>query len=210
MPTAPPPLASQPTMSRWENIRTTRELVRLTGCQWAPKFPQIWVLPQFRCRFHATIRARSKSRPARPYIDRLMSLSLLILPSTGPVLQGSVNAARTASISRMRPRAKEPMALPSAWVSHGSSSVASRLTRMSWNRRARSAASAIAGEAARTASTKRASSERSASLGAVRSRTAWRDDGGFQCGRGADGAAGCDSPSRSRILIQRRKPRASP
>ena len=156
-------------------------------CRWRCNFPHKWVLSHFRCRRHAMIRARSRSRPARPYMERLMSFSLLILPSTGPVLQGSVSAARTASISRSRPRANDPMALPSAWTSQGSSSVDSRPTRMSWNRRARSAASAMPGEAARTASTKRLSSARRASRGALRSRAVWRDDGGFQRGSATDG-----------------------
>ena len=39
----------------------------------------------------------SRSRFARPYIWRLRALSRLICPSTGPLLQASVKAARTAS-----------------------------------------------------------------------------------------------------------------
>jgi hypothetical protein len=159
---------------------------------------------------HAMIRARSSSRPARPYIERFMSLSLLILPSTGPVLQGNVNAARTASMSRRRPRANEPIALSSASVSHGSSALISRPTRILWNRRVRSAACAISGDAARTASTNRASSPWRVSLGAVRSRAACRDDGGLQRRSAPDRAAGCAWPSRNRTLIQRRKLRTSP
>src|SRR5687767_14420255 len=42
---------------------------------------------------------RRRSKPARPYMDRLMTFSRLICPSTGPVLQGSVKAACTASRS---------------------------------------------------------------------------------------------------------------
>ncbi len=159
---------------------------------------------------HAMIRARSSSRPARPYIERFMSLSLLILPSTGPVLQGNVNAARTASMSRRRPRANELIALSSASVSHGSSALISRPTRILWNRRVRSAACAISGDAARTASTNRASSPWRVSLGAVRSRAACRDDGGLQRRSAPDRAAGCAWPSRNRTLIQRRKLRTSP
>jgi len=48
---------------------------------------------------HAASRNRrsSRSRLARPYIWRLRVLSRLICPSTGPLLQASVRAARTAS-----------------------------------------------------------------------------------------------------------------
>ena len=133
------------------------------------------------------IRARSRSRPARPYMERLMSFSLLILPSTGPVLHGKIIAARTASISRRRPRANEAMALPSAWASHASNSTRSRPTSMAWKRRARSADSAIMGEAARTASTNRASSWQSVSLDVVRSLTVCREGGAFQRGCLVDG-----------------------
>jgi HipA-like protein len=42
---------------------------------------------------------RRRSKPARPYMVRLMTFSRLICPSTGPVLQGSVKAACTASRS---------------------------------------------------------------------------------------------------------------
>src|SRR3954447_15105007 len=42
---------------------------------------------------------RRRSNPARPYMDRLMTFNRLICPSTGPVLQGSVKAACTASRS---------------------------------------------------------------------------------------------------------------
>src|SRR3954464_12974074 len=42
---------------------------------------------------------RRRSNPARPYMVRLMTFSRLICPSTGPVLQGSVKAACTASRS---------------------------------------------------------------------------------------------------------------
>ena len=42
---------------------------------------------------------RRRSNPARPYMDRLMTFNRLICPSTGPVLQGSLRAACTASRS---------------------------------------------------------------------------------------------------------------
>ena len=38
----------------------------------------------------------SRSRSARPYIWRLMVLSRMMCPSTGPLLHASVTAARTA------------------------------------------------------------------------------------------------------------------
>lgn len=139
-----------------------------------------------------------------------MRLRLLILPSTGPVLHGKLSAARTASMSRRKRRANEAMALPSAWVSHGSRSLALRSASISWKRQARSAASAIAGEAARTALKNRTSSLPSFSLNEERSLTAWRVDGGFQPGPATDGAGGDDRPSRSRVLTPRRKLRTSP
>ena len=40
---------------------------------------------------------RRRSKPARPYMERLMAFNRLICPSTGPVLQDSVRAACTAS-----------------------------------------------------------------------------------------------------------------
>ena len=48
---------------------------------------------------HAASRNRrpSRSRPARPYMVRFSILRRLIWPSTGPLLQPSVTAARTAS-----------------------------------------------------------------------------------------------------------------
>src|SRR5690349_19393015 len=57
---------------------------------------------------HAASRNRRPSRSslARPYICRLSVLSRLICPSTGPVLHGSVAAARTAASSVARLAAK--------------------------------------------------------------------------------------------------------
>jgi hypothetical protein len=48
---------------------------------------------------HAASRKRrlSRSRPARPYMVRFSILRRLIWPSTGPLLQPSFTAARTAS-----------------------------------------------------------------------------------------------------------------
>lgn len=123
---------------------------KVDGCQRAPNVPEMWALSHFwRCSGHHASRRRSK--PARPYIDRLMSLILLIFPSTGPVLRGRSIAARTASKSRMRPRAKDAMGLSRADANHPSSVSALRSTSKSWNSRRRSAACAIAGEAVRKA-----------------------------------------------------------
>lgn len=77
----------------------------------------------------AITRARRRSKPARPYMDRLMSFSLLIVPSTGPVLHGRLIAARTASKSRTRPRAKDAMGFSSANANHPSRVSALRSTR---------------------------------------------------------------------------------
>src|SRR5690606_28080326 len=50
-------------------------------------------------------RARSSSKPARPYIWRLIALRRLIWPSVWPLLQGSSRAARTAARSCSSPSA---------------------------------------------------------------------------------------------------------
>ncbi len=47
----------------------------------------------------ARTRARRNAKSARPYIVRLMTLRRLTYPSSGPVLHGSLSAARTASKS---------------------------------------------------------------------------------------------------------------
>jgi hypothetical protein len=47
----------------------------------------------------AMTRLRRRLKPARPYMERLMTFNRLICPSTGPVLQGSVRAACTAARS---------------------------------------------------------------------------------------------------------------
>ena len=68
--------------------------VRLTQCALCLND---WLLATFDD--HAAIRNRrlSKSRPARPYIWRLMVFKRLICPSTCPLLQDEPTAARTAS-----------------------------------------------------------------------------------------------------------------
>lgn len=82
--------------------------------------PQRWAFPDFRCRHQGMTRTRMRSSPARPYMERLMSLSLLMLPPTGPVFHGRVSAARTASTSRDTPRANEASLLAAASASQGS------------------------------------------------------------------------------------------
>ncbi len=44
---------------------------------------------------------RSSSNPARPHMVRLIVIRRLLCPSTGPVLQGNNNAARTAAGPRI-------------------------------------------------------------------------------------------------------------
>ena len=52
---------------------------------------------------YGNTRARRSSKPARPYIWRLIILSRLIWPSTWPVLHGVSTAAATAEMSFCRP-----------------------------------------------------------------------------------------------------------
>ncbi len=54
---------------------------------------------------NGSIRARSSSIPARPYMARLSALRRLICPSAWPLLQCSTMAFLTASISRLNVRA---------------------------------------------------------------------------------------------------------
>ena len=95
----------------------------------------------------ASTRWRSRSKQARPYIWRLISLSCVIRPSTGPVLHGSVSAASTAAASRSSARAKPPSSLPRAAASHGRNAAWSRVLIMAQNRRARRTACSISGVA---------------------------------------------------------------
>ena len=68
-----------------------------------------WLCRIFRAGHNGIILARSSSVPQRPYIARLSALSLFICASTGPLLQGSVIALRTASMSRLMAFANLPM-----------------------------------------------------------------------------------------------------
>ena len=54
---------------------------------------------------NGSIRARSSSMPARPYMARFNVLRRLICPSAWPLLQCSMMAFLTASISRLNVRA---------------------------------------------------------------------------------------------------------
>jgi hypothetical protein len=77
------------------------------GAGWSERLPPLITTAlgasslSLRCRDQAACntRRRSRSMLARPYIWRLSSLSLVICPSTCPVLQGSVRAACTAGNS---------------------------------------------------------------------------------------------------------------
>lgn len=63
-------------------------------------------------------RARRSSGPARPYIVRLSAFKRLICPSVCPLLQGSVIAFLTASMSLCAVRAKRCIAYrPHFWAS---------------------------------------------------------------------------------------------
>src|SRR5579859_4423016 len=42
---------------------------------------------------------RKSGNALRPYIERLINFNLVIFPSTGPLLQGKIKPASTASIS---------------------------------------------------------------------------------------------------------------
>src|SRR3954469_21787553 len=103
--------------------------VRLTTIQGL-----VMVLPHFRCTSYkrgsdtlfllvyaaARTRWRSRSKLARPYICRFTSLSLLIRPSTGPVLHGKRRAAATAAWSRAMLSAKPRNSLQRAAAIQGS------------------------------------------------------------------------------------------
>jgi hypothetical protein len=73
------------------------------------------------------MRWRSSSNPARLHMARLIIFKRLICPSTGPVLQGNDNAARTAARSRVSPPANPARADSFAASSHPSSRSAFRV-----------------------------------------------------------------------------------
>src|SRR5260221_11437787 len=94
-------------LCRSEPLLSTREqkAIRLEDRQKKPNLASKQAIVVSSSSAHAacTMRRRRRSRFARPYIWRLSSLSLVICPSTCPVLQGSVRAARTAGNSLSRP-----------------------------------------------------------------------------------------------------------
>ena len=71
-----------------------------------------WFWLTFCCesRYRGSMRARRSSGPARPYIIRLSAFRRLICPSVWPLLQSSVTAFLTASMSLCSVRAKRCIA----------------------------------------------------------------------------------------------------
>src|SRR4051812_11167509 len=127
----------------------------------------------------ASTRWRRRSNPARPYMVRLMTFSRLICPSTGPVLQGSVKAACTASRSWRRLPAK-PLKPPVSAAAIQPSSWSARLCLiMVENALARSTARAIGGDSSSSVVTNRRSSPLSLSGSLISRRAALRGGGGF-------------------------------
>lgn len=94
-------------LCRSEPLPSTREqkVIRLEDRQKNPTLAskQAPVVSSSSAHDACNMRRRNRSRLARPYIWRLSSLSLVICPSTCPVLQGSVRAARTAENSLSKP-----------------------------------------------------------------------------------------------------------
>jgi hypothetical protein len=68
----------------------------------------------------------------------MISLSLLILPATAPMIQGIISAARTASMSRNSPRARDAIGLWRVSESQGSNKSASRFVSVAPYRKCRS------------------------------------------------------------------------
>src|SRR4051812_10762191 len=58
------------------------------------------------CCYPRRMRCRSRVKPARPCIWRAIRLVLVLTPSVGPLLYGSMSPAITASMSCSRPRVK--------------------------------------------------------------------------------------------------------
>src|SRR3954471_4758667 len=134
---------------------------------------------------------RRRSNPARPYMVRLMTFSRLICPSTGPVLQGSVKAACTASRSWRRLPAK-PLKPPVSAAAIQPSSWSSKLRLiMVENALAKSTARAIGGDSSSSVVTNRPSSPLSLSGSLINRRAALRGVGGLGgLAGGARSAAG--------------------
>src|SRR3954469_15257687 len=122
---------------------------------------------------------RRRSNPARPYMDRLMAFNRLICPSTGPVLQGSVKAACTASRSCRRLRAKPLKPPVSAAEIQPSSWSAKPFLIMVENALDSSTAWAIDGDRSSSAVTNRRSPSSSLSGSPMSRRAALRAVGGL-------------------------------
>ena len=107
-----------------------------------------WVFGYLPVWFYAVerTRRRSSSKPARPYMERLMSLRRWTCPSTGPLLHGYSRAARNAASSRHRCFANPASELPLAVRCHSGHAAASRSRMMRKNSRAVAANAAISGE----------------------------------------------------------------
>src|SRR5690242_5349979 len=143
----------------------------------------------------ASTRRRRRSNPARPYMDRLMTFNRLIWPSTGPVLQGIVRAACTASRSCRRLPAKPLKPSFSAALIQSSSRSARPSLIMVENALASSTARAIGGDSSSSAVTNRRSSALSLSGSLISRRAALRGVGGGGLGR-----FGRCRPIRGRVL----------
>ena len=135
-------------------------------------------------------RCRRRSKPARPYIWRLIVFRRLICPSTGLVLQGSASAARTAARSRRRLSAKatQRSLSPSRRANHQAAPAAAHAPCGGSRGRGRSASAKRGGPASR-ASTKRRSIPSSSSGIGHHQPAARRPEGVFQAGTDRHGRA---------------------
>lgn len=122
-------------------------------------------------------RWRRRSNPALPYMLRLISFRRLTCPSTGPLLQGSTMAARTAGSSRRSPVTKPPRSVAAAASSQGVSPVGSFWRKRSAKARITSAAWLSFGAALQSASVKARSSGDSAARSPVSHRVMRRVEG---------------------------------
>ena len=138
---------------------------------------------------HATCRTRWRRRSnlARPYMLRLISLRRLTCPLTGPLLQGSTMAARTATSSCRNPVTKPPRSVAAAASSHGVSPVGSLRRRRSAKARTSSAACFSFGAAMQSASAK-ARSYRDSAVGSQVSQWVMRRVEGMRADGGRAGA----------------------
>jgi hypothetical protein len=143
-------------------------------------------------------RALSRANPARPYIERLISFSRPIRPSTGPLLHGSPNPARTAAsswrIDRDSPR-NSGTPLASARSSHAPNSCPIRARTIPANCSVNTIAAHTAPPTARSRSTRRAArSSRSQGRRTTSNDRRWAVG---TCARRRIGPLARDRPSRS-------------